>query len=53
MVVIRLSQTIDHENRLFYSIKGTNFNDIQLSAPDISPFNRNSFTLMEWGVILK
>ena len=53
MVIIQSSKAIDREGRLFYSIKGTNYNGIQLTAPDIVPFNRDGFTLMEWGVILK
>ena len=53
MVAIRISNEIDNINRLFYGIKGTNFDDIQLSSPTISEFRRDAFTIIEWGVILK
>ncbi len=39
-------------NRLFYLLEGSQDFNI-LSEPDIVPFDRTGFTVVEWGVILK
>ena len=39
--------------RLFYCIKGTNKVVTSLSIPEYSKFERNGFTVVEWGVILE
>jgi len=42
----------DNVGRLFYAIRGTNAPET-LPEPEITPFKRTNYFVMEWGVILK
>jgi len=42
----------DNVGRLFYAISPSNIPET-ISAPEIIPFKRNGYFVMEWGVILK
>jgi len=52
--VIQLHFTIapDHVNRLFYGVVGS-LKNIKVEEPTIVQFNREDFSVMEWGVFLK
>jgi hypothetical protein len=52
--VISLDVSIQPDNmlRLHYLIKGTNNNNINLTAPTIEGFKRDGYYITEWGVIL-
>jgi len=53
VIQIRCSREIDTLFRLYYAIMGTNFIGVEITPPEIYPFERNGFTIVEWGVILK
>ncbi|MCK9279968.1 MAG: hypothetical protein M0P71_05070 [Melioribacteraceae bacterium] len=52
--IIQIKSSIKPDNilRLFYVIKGTNSNQIEISIPTIPSFNRNGFVITEWGVVI-
>ena len=52
--VVDLSVSIEPDNilRLFYVIKETNTELIEINSPEIENFNKEGFYITEWGVIL-
>lgn len=52
VVVLRLSKIPDNIGRLFYGIIGSNEFKV-IPEAKVSPFTRDGFTVMEWGVFRK
>ena len=52
MIELKFSEHPESVLRLFYIIKIVN-EDFLLSAPQINKFERNGFSVVEWGVVLK
>jgi hypothetical protein len=53
MIKLKISASLDNILRLFYVIKGSQKNEINLSKPIIPKFKRKGFVVAEWGVVLK
>lgn len=52
MVILNISKHPDSVQRLLYLFKGSNSNRDDINPPQIDPFIRNGFTVVEWGGML-
>lgn len=52
--IVRLKFSILPDNvlRLFYAVKGTNSQNVNLEVPIIPKYERNGFVVVEWGVVI-
>jgi hypothetical protein len=53
VIRLEISKTPDNVLRLFYVIKGSESNTVELHTPSIPGFERKGFVVTEWGVIVK
>ena len=53
VIKLKISPLPDNTIRLFYVIKGTETNGINLATPIIPNYKRDGFVVAEWGVVQK